>query len=74
MLETINKPKTKKSRKSVPLTDTQLAKLRTFVIRYSTQTEAALMLGVDRNVLNRVLAYGSGHETSIKTILKNLPS
>lgn len=73
MQQAINMPKVNKRRKSVPLTKEQMDRLKAFSDSFDKQSQAAIRLGVDRNVLNRVLAYGSGHELSIKTILKNLP-
>lgn len=68
----INTPQTRKARKSVALTDGQMEKLKKFVAVFEKQTQAAVALGVDRNVLNRLLVYGSAHETTINTILENL--
>ena len=70
---TINTPQIKKARKSVPLTERQMLMLKRFVARFEKQTQAAVSLGVDRNVLNRLLVYGTAHESTVNTILKNLP-
>lgn len=53
---------------SVSLTATEMSALERFCEGFVTQVECALTIGIDRNVLNRVLSYGSGSPDSINKI------
>jgi len=61
-----------RKRKSEALTEAQHAALKTYRTGYNTEVECALSIGIDRVVLNRVLAIGSGSPDTIKKIKKVL--
>jgi predicted DNA-binding protein (UPF0251 family) len=53
---------------SVALTKDELAALKLYRKGFVTEVECALSIGVDRNVLNRIMAFGSGSPESISKI------
>jgi hypothetical protein len=57
-----------KKRKSVHLTRQEIAGLKKYRKGFHTETECAISLGIDRNVLNRILIVGSGAPESIERI------
>jgi hypothetical protein len=64
---TIVKPK-----RSVSLTNSEWASLKKFYKKFNTEVECALKIGIDRNVLVRVIAMGKGSEPTIDKILAAL--
>lgn len=63
---------TARKRKSEPLTEAELASLKAYRARFTTEVGCAISLKVDRIVLNRVLLVGSGSPDNIKKIRKVL--
>lgn len=59
-------------RKSSPLKTAELTKLKRFVSKQTSVTEAAELIGVPRNVLDRVLLVGSGSPENITIIRTHL--
>ena len=53
-----------KPAKSVELTPKEKTALKKYVNKFSTEVDAAISIGIDRTVLNRVMAFGS---TSVVT-------
>jgi hypothetical protein len=56
--------------RSVTLTAEQLKWLKKYRSRFETETDCAIDLLLDRNVLARVIAFGSGSEKTINKILR----
>lgn len=61
--KTRNKP-----RKSVPLTEEEQELLKKHIAAYTKPIDAAIALGIDRNVMQRVELMGSGSEITIQKI------
>jgi uncharacterized protein YnzC (UPF0291/DUF896 family) len=57
-----------RKRKSEALTEAEHAALKQYRTGYNTEVECALSIGIDRVVLNRVLAVGSGSPETIKKV------
>jgi len=57
-----------KVRKSVVLGKDELTQLKKYVRQFNTTTEAAENIDIHRNVLIRILVFGSGAPTSISKI------
>lgn len=53
---------------SVSLTKTELAALKEYRKGFVTEVQCALEIGIDRNVLNRIISFGSGSPDSIEKI------
>jgi len=53
---------------SVSLSSSEKTALASYCDGFVTQVECALSIGIDRNVLNRVLSYGSGSPETVKKI------
>lgn len=53
---------------SVALTTKELTALSQYREGYVTEVECALSIGIDRNVLNRIMAFGSGSPDKIEKI------
>lgn len=60
-------PTTKKA-KSVLLLPQELKSLKKYCKKFTTQVDASLSLGIDRNVLVRLLAMGSGSEVTVSRV------
>jgi hypothetical protein len=54
--------------KSVKLTHRELSRLKAYREKFDTEVDCAISLGMDRVVLNRILAVGSGSLKSIEKI------
>jgi hypothetical protein len=54
--------------KSVPLAKAEKKALKEYRKKFETETGCAIALGIDRNVLNRVLLAGSGSPETIERI------
>lgn len=61
-----------KPKRSVELTPSELLALTEYRERFSTEVSAAMSIGVDRMVLSRVMAYGSGSQETVTKIRKAL--
>lgn len=59
-----------KGNHGLDLSDYEKQALVTFLNKYTTKTEAAAIIGIDRNVLDRVLLAGSGSVKTIKKVRK----
>ena len=68
--KTMNQKATKerKPAKSVDLTNDEVKALKEFRKRYDTEVDAALAIGIDRNVLNRIITVKSGSEKYISKV------
>lgn len=53
---------------SVALTTKELASLKQYRERFVTEVECALSIGIDRNVLNRIITFGSGSPDKVEKI------
>lgn len=53
---------------SVALTKEEMAALKQYRKLFVTEVECALSIGLDRNVLNRIMAFGSGSPESVGKI------
>jgi predicted DNA-binding protein (UPF0251 family) len=53
---------------SVALTKDEMAALKQYRKGFVTEVECALSIGIDRNVLNRIMTFGSGSPDSIGKI------
>ncbi len=53
---------------SVSLTKSELTALKEFRKGFVTEVQCALEIGIDRNVLNRIISFGSGSPDSIQKI------
>lgn len=65
---------TKIKRRSVRLTPDELANLKKLLKQYPSQTEVAEVIGISREVLNRVLLVKSGSSETIEKIRTTLQS
>lgn len=65
---------TKIRRRSVRLTPDELANLKKLLKQYPSQTEVAEVIGISREVLNRVLLVKSGSSETIEKIRTTLQS
>lgn len=63
-METITK------KRSVALTDTEKIQLKAYRDQYETEVACAATIGIDRNVLARVMLTGSGAPDTIAKIKK----
>jgi hypothetical protein len=61
-------------RKSDKLTDEELRSLKKFVGTFSTIIDAAVEIGIHRNVLDLVLVKGSGSPETVQKIREKLNS
>jgi len=61
-----------RKRKSEALTEAEHAALKQYRTGFNTEVECAISIGIDRVVLNRVLAIGSGSPDTIKKVRKVL--
>jgi predicted DNA-binding protein (UPF0251 family) len=69
------KKKTKRGT-SVALTTKELTALKQYREGFVTEVECALSIGIDRNVLNRIMGFGSGSPDKVEKIraaLKAMP-
>ena len=66
-MNTITKPK-----RSIPLSQQEVDALKTLRNDFSTEVEFAISIGIDRNVLARVIQVGSGSQVTISKIRKFL--
>jgi hypothetical protein len=57
-----------RKRKSVVLTKQEMSELKKYKKSFNTITECAISIGIDRNVLDRVLLAGSGAPESIEKV------
>jgi predicted DNA-binding protein (UPF0251 family) len=53
---------------SVSLTKSELSALKEYRKGFITEVQCALEIGIDRNVLNRIISFGSGSPDSIEKI------
>lgn len=53
---------------SVSLTREEQAALKQFRKEFVTEVQCAIAIGIDRNVLNRIIQFGSGSPDSIEKI------
>jgi hypothetical protein len=53
---------------SVSLTKSELAALKEYRKEFVTEVQCAIAIGIDRNVLNRIITFGSGSPDSIEKI------
>lgn len=65
---------TKIRRRSVRLTPEEIISLKKLHKKYPTQTEVAELIGISREVLNRVLIVKSGSSETIEKIRTTLQS
>lgn len=63
---TLHKPR----KKSEPLTDNEVVALKEYRELYSTDVACAASIGIDRNVLERVILKGSGSPDTVAKIRK----
>lgn len=61
------KKKTKRGT-SVALTTKELTALKQYREGFVTEVECALSIGIDRNVLNRIMGFGSGSPDKVEKI------
>lgn len=66
-MNTITKPK-----RSIPLSQQEVDALKTLRNDFPTEVEFAISIGIDRNVLARVIQVGSGSQVTISKIRKFL--
>ena len=71
-MQTTQDNKTETKRKSVALTPDEKKSLKEFIKGFNTLTEAALSLGVSRQVLDRVTLVWSGSESNISIIREKI--
>jgi predicted DNA-binding protein (UPF0251 family) len=60
--------KKQKRSTSVPLTKAELQALKEYRKEFVTEVQCAIEIGIDRNVLNRIISFGSGSPDSIEKI------
>lgn len=53
---------------SIALTAKEKEALKQYREKFDTEVECALSIGIDRNVLNRISAFGSGSPDKVKKI------
>ena len=53
---------------SVALTTRELTALKQYRKGFVTEVECALSIGIDRNVLNRIMGFGSGSPDKIEKV------
>lgn len=70
LTSTIHTPR----KKSEPLTKGELKKLKGYRKRFSTDVACASTIGIDRNVLGRVILAGSGSPETVEKIRTVLSS
>ncbi len=63
---------TRKPQRSVPLTSMEVKALKKMRDGYETEVDAALAIGIDRNVLNRIIMVKSGSEKYIAKVREYL--
>ena len=61
-----------RKRKSVKLSKEEWSQLKRYRKGFDTEVEAAISLGVDRTVLNRIILIGSGSPESVDKIRQKL--
>lgn len=66
MESVMNNPTSK--RRSVKLTEKEVAKLEKYMAAFGTIVECAEVIGIHRNVLDRVILTGSGSPETIEKI------
>lgn len=59
---------------SVALSKEELTALKNYRKGFVTEVECALSIGIDRNVLNRIITFGSGSPESIGKIKQAIGS
>lgn len=61
-----------KPKRSISLSEDEINTLKVFHKRFPTEVELALKIGIDRNVLSRVIQVGSGSQNTVTRIRKFL--
>lgn len=61
-----------KPKRSISLSTDEINALNHLRINFTTEVEMALKIGIDRNVLSRVILVGSGSESTVSKIRKFL--
>lgn len=62
------KKTTLKIPRSEKLTKEEVSMLKAHLKKYPSGSQAAIAIKIDRMVLNRVIAYGSGHPSTVSKI------
>lgn len=61
-----------KIKKSEKLTRSEKSELKSFYKKFDTEVDCAIAIGIDRNVLSRVMLKGSGSPSTIGKIRQSI--